>query len=319
MKDILKWIHDAMSLKSFGMNFYCVDGGMIKATNTNLTAGYPWPSDQQFLVPGMEFEKILGRLPGEIDIAAKEGSITVRSGRYRGTIQTLPLTDWSFPGVDVEWKPLPAGLPAALQALRPFISDNTGQQWAMSVALQDGWCYATNNIALGGVPCPGLGEVQALLPVWAVDFVIDRIEGLQEWAWTDHYVAFRWENGAWMRAQLIVGTFPEKAAELVRTALSQTPSQVIDDDFRDTFEKVADLAEDTIVIYADRIESTFGKARVVAQTTCEIPIDAPSSVWGAKFLIPAIKSATHWSPGMWPKPAVFRGPIVSGWVVGRRK
>jgi hypothetical protein len=320
MKDVIKWIHDAMSLKSFGMQFYCVDGGMIKATNTNLTAGYPWQDgSHQFLVPGAEFEKLLDRLPGDVDILVNQDSITIKSGRFRGTVQTLPMTDWNFPGVDAEWKPVPAGLVDALRALRPFISDNTGQQWAMSVALQKGWCYATNNITLGGTPCPELGDVQALLQVWAVDFVTDRADGLCKWAWTDHYVAFGWENGAWMRAQLIVGSFPERAADMVRSALNEAPSQAVTDDFRAAFDKIAALAEDTVIIYADRIESTFGKARVVAEAACEVPADAEASIWGAKYLIPALQSATHWSPAMWPKPAVFRGPVVSGWVVGRRQ
>jgi hypothetical protein len=318
MKQALKWIHDAMSVKSFGMNFYCVDNGIIKATNTNLTAGHPWPEGQQFLVPGMEFEKVLARMPEEVSITINDGSITIKSGRFRGAIQMLPMTDWNFPGVDAEWLPMPAGLPGILKALRPFISDNTGQQWAMCIALQQGWCYATNNVALGGAPCPELGDVQAMLPVWAVDFIIDREEGLDAWAWTDHYVAFRWRNGAWMRSQLVVGEFPSKAAALVRSAMDEQPTQKIEPDFRSAFLEIAGLAEDTILVYAGRIESTFGKAVISGEAECEVPQGEPASIWGAKYLAPIMDGATYWSPGAWPKPAVFKGPVVSGYVVGRR-
>jgi hypothetical protein len=193
----------------------------------------------------------------------------------------------------------------------------------MAVALEHGWAYATNNIAIGGAKCSGLKDIQAMLPSWAIDFVLSRQEGLSEWAWSDHYVAFRWKNGAWMRSSLTVGTFPEKAAALVHDAFDIKPTQHISEEFRKAFRQIAELAtekngSDTVTIYKDRLESKFGKAIVVDGVDCEVPEGGDKSIWGARFLLPAMEVADAWSPALWPAPSPFRGPLIAGYVVGRR-
>lgn len=324
MKTSLKWLNEALSSKDLvtGMTHYRVQAGTIRATDGRITASHPWPSTkEEFLVPGQEFEKVLGRMPDNQSptIAVGEDNIKVKSGRFSGTIRTMPLTEWNYPGVDdAKWAKVPTGLLDLLEALRPFISDNAVQQWALCVALENGWAYATNNVAIAGAPCAGLKGISALLPVWAVDFVLGRRHDLLEWAWTENYVAFRWKNKAWMRSQLIVGKFHERAAQLVQAAFKEKPSQKISPEFRAAFERVAELAEDTVTVYADRVVSNFGKAIIEDGIKCQVPKEIGHSLWGAKFLLPALTAADAWSPGVWPEPAPFKGPIVSGYVVGRR-
>jgi len=321
MKQIIKWLNEALSGKDLvmGMTYYRVQNNEIRATDGRITACHPWPYDHEFLVAGNEFEKILARMPDEPTIEPIEGGIRLRSGRYHGTIHTLPVTEWQHPGVDeAKWKKIPTDLPYMLKVLRPFISDNAIQPWAMCVALQGGWVYATNNVAIAGAPSKGLDAIKALLPSWAIDFVLPRMEGLSKWAWEAHYVAFKWDNGAWMRSQLAIGEFPEKAAALVKDAWKQNPSQEITEHFREAFEQVVGLAEDTIEIHADFIKSKFGKAEIQGEAACEIPEGATHSIWGASFLAPALASATHWSPALWPKPVPFKGKTVAGYVVGRK-
>src|SRR5580765_7017700 len=177
MYPVLKWLNEALDSKDLviGMTYYRVAGGMIKATNGRITAAHPWEYEGEFLVAGKEFEKVLERMPEVPSIEVEEMQIKMRSGRYHGTIQTLPLSEWDYPGVDdAQWQRIPESLIDALKELRPFVSDNAKQQWALCVALQDGWAYATNNIALACVQCPDIKSIMALLPVWAIDFVLKR-------------------------------------------------------------------------------------------------------------------------------------------------
>lgn len=321
MKASLKWITDALSAKDItqGMSHYKISGKQIYATNGRIIAAHPWPGDGEYIVPGEEFEKILQRMPEDPKIVVGENGITVRSGRYHGSINTLDKTRWAYPGVeDAAWHPVPSALLPAIKALRPFVSDNAIQAWATCIALENDWLYATNNIALGGVPCPGLGPVMALLPSWAVDFLTARESGLAAWAWTANYVAFKWDNGAWMRSNLVVGQFPERAAALVRSAHNEKPTQVITEEFREAFRSVAGLAEDTIEVHANKLVARFKQADIVADITSEVPPGATCSIWGATFLVPALQAATSWSPGVWPKPAPFKGDVVCGYIVGRK-
>ena len=321
MKNTLAWLNAALAAKDPGaaMTHYRVAGGFISATDGNLTASHPWRfGTDEFLVPGAEFEKILKRMSGEPAISIGKDAIKIKSGRLSGTIQTLPLNEWGHPGVDdADWKKIPAGLIDLLKALRPFTSDDASRAATQCIALENGHAYATNNVAIAGGKCSGLGKIMALLPVWAIDFLLGREELLTEWSWNSNYVAFRWSNGAWMRSQLVIGQFPEKAAALVRSAFDEKTTQAVTDEFREAFNEVASLAEDTILIYKDRVESKFGKAEISGGATCEVP-EGGCSTWGARFLAPALMAADSWSPSMWPAPAPWRGKLLAGYVVGRK-
>jgi hypothetical protein len=322
MRDELKWIKGAISNRAMiaDRTFYKLTESEIRATNGELTAGCPCETGMDFLVPGEEFEKVLERLdPETITLKALDNAVRLRSGRFSGTINTLPLDRWSYPGVDgADWKPIPPQLLHVLAELRPFISDNNAHLWATCVALEKGWAYATNNIAVAGAPCDGL-DLMALLPVWAVDFVLARKQGLKNWAWTENYVAFQWDNGAWMRSVLVIGQFPERAAEMIREVREGKTSTAITEDFKSALNEVAQMAEDTVLLYADRMVARFKQAEItVAGIPCTIPPNAERSIWAASFLLPAIKAADSWSPDLWPKPAPFKGKTLVGLVRGRQ-
>lgn len=321
MKTALKWIGDAISKRDLiaGKSYYKVADNEIRATDGQLIAGHPWPSDVAFVVPGEEFEEIFARMKGDPKIKISADGISIRSGLFHGSIKTLSLDQWSYPDVsDAEWKPLPSQLLPVLKALRPFVSDNAMQKWATCVALENDWAYATNNVAIAGSPCPGIGAVMALLPMWAIDFVLTRTEGLINWAWNSNYVAFQWENGAWMRAQLIIGQFPESAAEMIRNVVDEKTTQEVTPEFRQACASVAELADDTVIIYADRIVARFKQAEVAADIKCELPPEKECTIWGASFLLPVMIAADSWSPNRWPLRTPFKGKIVSGYIVGRK-
>lgn len=327
MRDALKWMRGALS--SRGLNtehtLYKLADSEIKATNGKLIAGHPCLTGVDFLVPGDEFEKVIVRLPGDITLKAvkkddKPIAIRLRSGAFSGTVNTMPLENWSFPGVDeAVWHPIPQKLCDVLQELRPFISDEGAHIWATCVAIENGWAYATNNVAIAGARLAGTENMMAMLPAWAVDFVLARREGLVEWAWADNYVAFRWDNDAWMRSVLVVGKFTEKAATMVRSAFEAKTTTKITQEFRDVLLDLCEMAEKTVLLYKDCIIARYKEAEVTASITCEVPVPESSdhSIWKAKFLLPVIEVAESWSPDAWPNPAPFKGKSISGFIIGR--
>jgi len=321
MKEVISWLNAAIASgkdAAGGMTYYKVNGKTISATNGDITACAPWRWGGKFFVPGQEFEKILNKLPGEPEIIEGENEIKLKSGRFSGTIQTLKLSEWKYEGIDkAKWQKLPKGFVAILTALRPFISED-GVPWAQSIAFDNDWVYATNNMVIAGSACQ-VGKCQALLPTQAVDFLLSRTDGLIEWTFDAHFMAFRWANGAWMRTQLVVGKFPENAAGLIRKSEKAKPTQKIDDDFREAVGRIGELAEDTMAIFKNRIEAKFGKAVVEDGIKCEIPKGQLCSIFGAKFLIPMLKVAEVWQPSLWPEPVPWRGKNISGFIVGRRQ
>lgn len=320
MKTEIEWLDDALASKDvvMAMTHYRVEGGEVMATNGRLTAGHPCAQDGAFLVPGDDLKRILKRMTDKFTITQGEGEIAIKSGRFRGRIPTLPLEQWNYPGVDdARWEPVPDDLLACLRAVRPFISENATHAWALCAAINDGWICATNNVALACVPCAGLKDVSVLLPVWAIDFILSRSDGLEEWAWGTNFAAFRWKNGAWIRAALVEGVFPESAIVLVKQSQSEKPGQAITDAYRTAVGRIAELADDIIEVYADRVASNAAKSVVEESVVNEVPAGGDKSIWGARFLLPVLACATHWSPSTWPKPAPFKGKLVSGYIAGR--
>src|SRR5674476_1458941 len=108
------------------MTYYKINDKTISATDGKLTACAPWAWGGKFFVPGTDFEKVLKRMPsGDIKIKEVEGAIKLQCGRFSGTIQTLPLTEWAYPGIEkANWQLLPTALLPLLSSLRPFVSEN---------------------------------------------------------------------------------------------------------------------------------------------------------------------------------------------------
>ena len=326
VKKEIDWLTDALSTKNIAreMTHYRVGGREIKATDGRITAGHPWPTEDQYLVPGTEFEKIVRRMPGDPRVEVEKDHIKVVSGRSRGAIRTMPLEQWDYPGVDTNaWTDLPEGLIGALRALRPFVSDNATHAWSLGVALDDGWAYATNNIVLAGVRLPSLDgrESQSIVPVWAIDFIVDRAEDLVEWAWTEYYIGFRWKNGAWMRSQLIEGTFHERASEMIRNVDVMELPQPITKEFKSTFARAAPLvpAGSAIKIARTWLRGAFDEAQFEEGVEVETLDDAAPTSWTANRLAPVIEIASEWEPATWSKPTFFKGEGICGIVLGRNE
>ncbi len=320
MKAEVAWLNDALATKDIAreMTHYRMGEGFIRATNGRLSAGHPWDSwMNEYLVPGSELNKVLDRMPKEPVVVFEEAKLKLRCGRFSGTIQTLEVEDAYFPEQPTEWLPLPDELIDTLRSLRPFVSDNASQPWALCVALREGWCYATTNVVVAGAPAPWTVGMDALLPAYAVDFVLAREEGVKEWSWGAGFVAFRWEDGSWMHALLMEGSFPSKIAELVQEAWYAECLYEIDDDFRAAYNRVAGMVEGGVYLDRTTISGVYKRASVEEEFDFPWDWSDKKSIWTPLYLDDVIKHATSWDPTCWPNPAPFRGDGIAGLVIGR--
>ncbi len=319
MKMELEWLNDALATKDIvpAETHYLVKNKTIFATNGRMTAGYPSKIEGEFLAPGEELTAILKRLPDEPTLKVEGDKLTLRAGRFSGSLRLLPPEEWRFPVLedDVQWKKFPQELVPILRELRPFVSENAIHRWSLGIAIDNGWCYSTNNVVLAGAPSAAVKNVVALVPAWVVDFILGRTEGLQSWAYTSNYMAFKWKNGAWMRSTLIDDKFPERASEMIRSA--PRGSQKINDNYRAAVERITALSDDRVSIFADRIEGRTERSQVEEAITSATPDHANASIWGAKFLGPVIEIATSWEPKLWPAPVPFAGERIRGYIAGR--
>lgn len=322
MKQALAWVKDALAANDMlqYLTHYLVKDRFIFASNGRLLAAHPFPFDGTFLVPGAEFEKVLGAAKDPV-LTLEGGIVHIKSGRFKGRIRTVDASTWPLETqpealTDDQWND-PTDLPEALKRLRPFVSDNATQPWATCIGLHPGYGYATNNIVIARTKIPS-ATASVLLPSWAVDFVLSRAAGLNGWATTPEALWFSWENNAWLKAQAVIGDFPPQAAAILQK--SGRPTHEITPGWKEAFNRVASLVSDgDLYLEAKQIAGISGESmNIEDEGDNPMPEGVERTVWDPKFLAPVIAVATHWNPAAWPSPAVFMGDKIGGVVLGRR-
>lgn len=298
---------------------YLVRDRTITASDGKMTACAPFPYDGTFLVPGVDFERQVDKIPDLGSITVNDHNIIVKGPKSRGTISTMS-TDFfdyhSKPGTT--WNDVPPRFLEALALVRPFISDNAIHPWALATALGAEHLYATTNVSLIKVDCPMIDGSGQLLPYWAIDYLLarkDELVGIQVYP---NYAAFKWDDDSWLRTSLIDAEFPAMVNQLFQKYVE--PEWEITDEWRAAYELVSGVSEGLIEVYADKLVGRQDQS----VTEHDIP-DTPlpdgheCSKWPPKFLDAVIDVATHWQPNMYPAPSIFAAPAqgVRGFIVGR--
>lgn len=318
MKEAVSAIKDALSSKDLGafLNHYLISDGELVATDGKLTAGYQIDYSVSALVPGPEFESLVGSLEGTITITELDGAIELRAGPMRGTIKTLPPDTVAFPRPEGAFSLPPEGFVKALRAARNFIADQAVNMWGLCACLRTGAILASNNISLVEVECPGLViERDILIPSPAVDFIIGAKAELTGYLTNASHAGFQWADGLWLRTQLVDDVFPANAANLLVNK-QPTPTPV-SKEWKKGYSSVADISEAIIEIHQSKIVGGKGKA-VVEYAIETLGLDKPT-YFNPKFLDIVMSVAKSWDPQAYPKPVPFRGDGVYGIVVGRQK
>lgn len=312
-------VRSVLAARDFGayLNWYVLRGGYAFAHDGKMAAGAPCEHGLDRLVPGTELDDLVARLPDEITLMSDDKSITLKAGRMRGTIQTLPSDSVSVPSPEGEWQKPPPTFVEALRLARPFIAEVAAQAYGTCACLRAGSVIATTNIALVEVTCPDLdpGATDLCLPSWAVDFILKAKDDLDGIMLLPDYAAFRWSSGLWMRTQLVAGAFPAAITTLL-ASVEPTQPLAISADWRGAYDLVAGCSEGLITAEPTRILGGRGHSKVEHDVD-PIALGEPIH-FNPKFLTAVVHIATHWNPAVYPKPIPFVGPDVRGLIVGRR-
>jgi hypothetical protein len=238
-----------------------------------------------------------------------------------GTIKTIdPTTYNQNEPPEGDWLLPPTNLLDALKLVRPFISDNAIHSWALAACLNNDHMIATTNVSIIKVNCPFLGGSGNLLPHWAIDYVLSRKDDTPTgFQFTDNYAAFMWDDGSWMKAQLVNGEFPPAIDKLFEQY--KEPTWELTDEWRDAYESISELAEGHIELHATKLVGQQEKTTTehVIPTT-PLPDGVEYTKWQPVFLDAVVHVATHWQPDAYPNPAAFSAPDkgVLGFIMGRR-
>lgn len=295
------------------LNHVRVSGGFLHATDGRLFASVPCDSKENFTVPAAEMDRALAF--EKIVTVVEDDAVILKSGRTRVRLSRLP--DDTYPLIpapkEASWIAFPPHFLSAMQRCRQFVSANATQGWAMTVCVLEKEIVATNNVVLACIEHddpPLLG----MFPVWLVDYLLASEEPPSEIADLGNAIALRWADGAWIHSLKVVGEFPEGAKRMAAELRGKQAAWEIPDDWRDVYQKTLPFAERHVLVEPNRIYTESPKASI--ETEIESPVKE-LSFWDPRFLGPVLDVASHWDLDTYPKPTMFHGPGIRGFIVGK--
>lgn len=316
MAEALIAVKEAVSSKELVayLTHYYIHESTVTATDGRMVACGPFPDPREYLVPADDFERVLRIVGPKGKVSIKEGAIWMSSKKRRAKIRTLDPKDFAHLKPDGDQVTCPKDLVTALRRVRPFVSDDATKAWAMAVSLKDNAVYATNNVLLATSPLKAKIS-DMMIPVWAVDYLLDRDVHPSKISLTESQAAFYYADGSWMRTVLVAGAAPENLFALAAGVDVKAGGVKITDDWREAFEAVAELSEDEVRIYPDKLTGGRAHAEIEIETVSGITDEAS---FNPKYMATVLERATAWDLTNYPDPAHWWGDNIRGLMVGRR-
>lgn len=318
MIDALRFVQGAMKSTVLApeLEHFHIKEGRIVGFNGYMALSSPIDLDIDAKPKARLFYKALQACGDTVSLGlTAKGRLHVRSGGFSVYIECIEHEIYEAKP-EGDRHPAPSGMLAAFKRLFGIISLDASRPWAMGLAVGNGSYTATNNIAIvqiwEGHKLPSFN-----CPRFAVAELIRIGENPDYIRVTGHSVTFEWEDGRWLKSQLLSAEWPE---EMVNRLLSGGEAgKPLPEGFYDALEKIEPF------IPSNSNTVCFGDNYIVAGPCLE-DISASHDVAGlpagpkfsGKVLI-AIKDEIKTIDFLaYPNPCGFRGPMSRGIILGQR-
>lgn len=316
MLNELRFVQGAVAKKDFipAMTHFEIKDGEVRAYNGSLALCSPIPFDLECKPKAIPLVRAIGNCTETIQLSlTSAGRLRVQSGGFRAFIDcTDDLTPHVGPeGEDVELDG--EALLRAFTTLSPFIGDDASRPWSNGVLLQGASAFATNNVTLveywAGTQWPRTVNV----PRAAIKEALRIGEPPTRAQFAAASLTLHYENGRWLRTQLLEPAWPNTGALL---DVPSTPQPLPDALFQ-ALEAIAPF-EDKL----GRIYFRDGAVHTHAEEDLGAVYEVPGLVGGPIFnrgmLLSLRGAATTIDFGPYPKPAPFFGNQLRGLIIGMR-
>lgn len=243
MLDALKFVQGAVqrNLVAPELEHFIIKDGRITGFNGYMALSAPLPINIDAMPKADLFHKALAACGDSIAISmTPNGRLHIRSGTFsayvpcndRAVYEALP---------EGEAFSAPKGMAAAFARMLPFIGDDASRPWAMGLAIENGCYTATNNVILlqlwDGHQIPAVN-----CPRFAVAEVARIREDPVEIRVGNGSISFLYENGRWIRSQVLATEWP---VDLMNRILDrESRPEALPDGFFEAVDKLAPFTKD---------------------------------------------------------------------------
>lgn len=312
----LKFVKGAVSTKDYvpALTHFRISGHRVTGYNGKLSLSSPIPLDIECCPKAVPFVKAIEACEDVAQLAlAQNGKLSVRSGKFRATIETL--AD-EYPEVlpEGERVAIDGALLPALRLLYAFTSDDASRPWAAGILLDGNSAFATNNVVLCECWLGYHFPFMVNLPRTAVRELLRIGEEPVSLMLSGNSATFFFDGDRWMRTQLNSHVWPDAGHLLNNSTGHACP---IPEGFFEAVAKVAPFCADAgLVHFVDGCVSTG--IDTTDATSVHVDGLAESGAYNAKMLSLLDGVATSVAFGSYPKPCLFYGDRLRGLLMGAR-
>ena len=313
LREAIAFLKGAVARSSQGDAHYAFHDGVMFAQSSAILAAYPVPHMLgTFGLAADDLESAVDRMAEEPAIEAGDGTIVLRSGKRRSSIDLFAAEPPGHALDDVAWLEPSAGMIRGLKTVLPFASKEG--KWQRGVELRPGLVRALSSTSACLAEVEGL-EVDA--PTAMTDDAVKFITSLpvepSGWTRLPGALAFTWPSGAWMRCQLSAYDWPHKLVDPIFSTSPEGDPVEVTDEWREEFSDVKRVGEGTVDLSPSGMVGRSPHAVHHADFATGV---VHTTRWTLAALAPVLEVADLWHPDTpHGKGAVFRGPGVSGVVI----
>lgn len=310
----LKFVQGAVAKKDFvpAMTHFKIEGGRVRSFNGSLALCSPIPFDIDCTPKADALVRAISNCKETTTMHMTDGGkLSIKSGSFRVFVETVddPSSHVEPAGEVVQFDG--AVLLQALKTIYDFIGDDASRPWCNGVLLKGMSAYATNNASVIEYWIGTEAPVTVNIPRAAVKEMIRINEAPTHAQMDENSVTFHYEDGRWIRTQLLGTEWPDLAKILDKPAAHN----VIDPQLFDGLDMLLGFSDDvTRAHISEGFIRTHKEDNVGA--TYEVSGLGIEGIYSIKLLKLLQGVATHADFTNYPQPALFFGNRLRGALVG---
>lgn len=318
IRDALAAVSPIISGAEDAWNVYHIRGGQLRAKNRIMRAGIPIMYDEELVVPGKEFEKLMKTIRSNPEVTIGKNQLLFRVDKMRVTLPRLSEEKTSeVEELDGKLVDLTPDFIEIIKILHELLEDAKNPNWQNSIICVSGQMISTFRgqvMMIADYEPFRESEVRCLLPFPLVKFLLNKKTPPDEMILNENQVQFNWPDDSWVISGIIRGNIPAKLFKLTEDV--GDASWEFTDEHRAAVADVMALGADSITFRKEGAQAQLPTGQIDLDVDFPVPEEG-SSRWDVNFLANAMKVASRFDFTKYPQPCTFVGDKVRGLLAGK--
>lgn len=312
----LKFVMGAVAKKDLlpAMTHFRIQDGQVRSYNGRLAISSPLPFNIDCCPKADQLYKAIAQCEETITLSITPAKrLRIASGKFRAFVD---LVEGDTPHVKPEGEHLAfdgEALFTALKTLVPFVGNDASRPWTNGVLLNGQSAFATNNTCVVEYWLGTSFPYQINIPEACIDEMVRVGEAPTHAQITKDSITFHYEDGRWIRSQLISTEWP--FGIITKILSSPAKATPIPEGFFDAIDKLKKLADGSNRIY---INHGLLRTHTEEETGGSVEIDGIEFIGCYNIaMLSLLKGVVERADfTLYPDPALFFGGAIRGAIIG---